>query len=53
MGLNVDFFFHRSYSAWFGVLRFGYLGKWSPCVCELLNTSGKNFVPCTLCLISL
>jgi hypothetical protein len=21
-----------------GVLRFGYLGKWSPFVCELLNT---------------
>ena len=26
------------------LLRFGYLGKWSPCVCELLNTSGKYYV---------
>jgi hypothetical protein len=30
------------------LLRFGYLAKWSPCVCEPLKTSGKYFVPCTM-----
>jgi hypothetical protein len=25
-----------------GLLRFGYLGKWSPCVCESLNTKGET-----------
>jgi hypothetical protein len=34
------------------VLRFGYLGKWSPCVCEPLNISGKHFVPCTMYFMS-
>jgi hypothetical protein len=34
------------------LLRFGYLGKWPPCVCELLNTCGKYFVPCTMYLMS-
>jgi hypothetical protein len=24
------------------MLRFGYLGKWSPCVCESLNTKGET-----------
>jgi hypothetical protein len=27
------------------LLRFGYLGKWSPCVCESLNTKGEIFDP--------
>jgi hypothetical protein len=34
------------------VLRFGYLGKWSPCVYEPLNTSGKYFVLCTMYFMS-
>jgi hypothetical protein len=29
----------------FQLLRFGYLGKWSPCVCESLNTKGEIFDP--------
>jgi hypothetical protein len=24
------------------LLRFGYQGKWSPCVCESLNTKGES-----------
>jgi hypothetical protein len=37
------------------LLRFGYLGKWSPCACESLSTKGETItlVLCTLCLISL
>jgi hypothetical protein len=37
------------------VLRFGYLGKWSPFAYESLSTKGETFtlVLCTLCLISL
>jgi hypothetical protein len=37
------------------MLRFGYPGKWSPCVCELLNTEGSTLylVLYTLNLISL
>jgi hypothetical protein len=34
------------------LLRFVYLGKWSPCVCELLNTSGKYYVLCALYFMS-
>jgi hypothetical protein len=30
------------------VLRFGYLGKWSPCVCESLNTKGETITLITL-----
>jgi hypothetical protein len=36
------------------LLRFGYLGKWSPCVCESLNTKGETItlVPLLYVLIS-
>jgi hypothetical protein len=34
------------------VLRFVYLGKCSPCVCELLNTCGKYYVLCALYFMS-
>jgi hypothetical protein len=30
------------------VLRFGYLGKWSPCAYESLSTKGEDFYPHTL-----
>jgi hypothetical protein len=30
------------------VLRFGYLGKWSPCAYESLSTKGEDYYPCTL-----
>jgi hypothetical protein len=30
------------------VLRFGYLGKWSPCAYEFLSTKGEDYYPCTL-----
>jgi hypothetical protein len=30
------------------MLRFGYLGKWSPCVYESLNTKGKTITLVTL-----
>jgi hypothetical protein len=30
------------------LLRFGYLGKWSPCVCESLNTKGETITLVTL-----
>jgi hypothetical protein len=32
---------------WF-LLRFGYLGKWSPCVNESLNTKGETITLVTL-----
>jgi hypothetical protein len=37
------------------LLRFGYLGKWSPCVCESLNTKGETItlIPLLYVLISL
>jgi hypothetical protein len=31
-----------------GVLRFGYLRKWSPCAYESLSTKGEDYYPCTL-----
>jgi hypothetical protein len=34
------------------LLRFVYLGKCSPCVCELLNTCGKYYVLCALYFMS-
>jgi hypothetical protein len=30
------------------MLRFGYLGKWSPCAYESLSTKGEDYYPCTL-----
>jgi len=30
------------------LLRFGYLGKWSPCAYESLSTKGEDFYPHTL-----
>jgi hypothetical protein len=30
------------------MMRFGYLGKWSPCVCESLNTKGEAITLNTL-----
>jgi hypothetical protein len=30
------------------LLRFGYLGKWSPCAYESLSTKGEDYYPCTL-----
>jgi hypothetical protein len=30
------------------VLRFGYLGKWSPCAYESLSIKGEDYYPCTL-----
>jgi hypothetical protein len=30
------------------MLRFGYLGKWSPCAYESLSTKGEDFYPHTL-----
>jgi hypothetical protein len=30
------------------VLRFGYLGKWSPCAYESLSTKGEDYYPHTL-----
>jgi hypothetical protein len=30
------------------LLRFGYLGKWSPCAYESLRTKGEDFYPHTL-----
>jgi hypothetical protein len=34
-------------SVWL-LLRFGYLGKWSPCAYESLSTKGEDFYPHTL-----
>ena len=30
------------------LLRFGYLGKWSPCAYESLSTKGEEYYPYTL-----
>jgi hypothetical protein len=30
------------------MLRFGYLGKWSPCAYESISTKGEDYYPCTL-----
>jgi hypothetical protein len=30
------------------MLRFGYLGKWSPCAYESLSTKGEDYYPHTL-----
>jgi hypothetical protein len=34
------------------LLRFGYLVKWFPCVCESLNTKGEMFDPHAITLCS-
>jgi hypothetical protein len=46
--LDPLYFYLPSFNSTASLLRFGYLGKWSPCVYELLNTCGKYFVPCTM-----
>jgi hypothetical protein len=37
---------HTSSGGW--LLRFGYLGKWSPCAYESLSTKGQDYYLCTL-----
>jgi hypothetical protein len=39
----------RAYLLQLSLLRFGYLGKWSPCVCESLNTKGESLTLMLCC----
>jgi hypothetical protein len=43
---------HLEEGSWLDVasflLRFGYLGKWSPCAYESLSTKGEDYYPHTL-----
>jgi len=38
----------KGYFQLVSMLRFGYLGKWSPCAYESLSTKGEDFYPHTL-----
>jgi hypothetical protein len=44
----IIFFRSRDLDSGIKVLRFGYLGKWFPCVCESLNTKGETITLITL-----